>query len=267
RRGIEQLGTARRRQPSLGRGIDDLELEARLLGDAGTEFFAVLGRAAGRRGNEPRPPHAARAHLVTTDQQRFDRAGDCRLADAARSGNALAETNDAGERVDDAKPVCRRTRDQKPAIIGAEIERGIGSIGMLVHERVRVVAPVAVATLHGHRGRRSAAPPRSSNTFLPRRNSAARRPRPCSSSSRGKCISRRRQGQYGAFPAYEPCCAPSLSRSAKSTMSPRYGILRDWTAMNLHQPAGRQADQLTADKLATEGLAVRNLPSDSRCRA
>ena len=109
-----------------------------MLGDAGAEFFAVLGRAAGLRGNEPRPSHAARAHLVATDQQRLDRPFDRRLADAARSSHALAETNDARERVDDAKPVGRRTRDQKPAIIGAEIERGVGSIGLIVQERLRV---------------------------------------------------------------------------------------------------------------------------------
>ena len=44
--------------------------------------------------------------------------------------------------------------------------------------------------------------------------------------------------------------------AAKSTMSPRHGTLRDRTSMNLHQPADRQADKLTADELATERLAV-----------
>ena len=220
RGGIEQLGAAGRRQPCLGRGIDDLELEAGLLGDAGAEFFAVLGRAAGLRGDEPRPPHAARAHLVATDQQRLDRPFDRRLADAARSSHAFAETNDARERVDHAKPVGRRTRDQKPAIVGAEIERGVGSIGLIVQRTLAVrharsprggcrtvfggASAPAAATLHGHRGRRSAARPRSSNTFLPRRNPAARRLRPCSSSNQDECISRRRQVQYFAFRAYEP---------------------------------------------------------------
>ena len=126
RRRIEQFGAAGRRQPRLGRGIDDFQFEAGLLGDAGAEFLAVLGGAASLGGDQPRARHAARAHLVAADQQRLDRARDRRLADAARGGDALAEPDDAGERVDDAKAVGGRTRDQQPAIIGAEIERGIG---------------------------------------------------------------------------------------------------------------------------------------------
>ncbi len=66
-RRIEQFGAAGRGEPRLGRGIDDLEFEAGFLGDAAAEFLAVLGGAAGFRGNEPRPRHAPRAHLVAAD--------------------------------------------------------------------------------------------------------------------------------------------------------------------------------------------------------
>ena len=58
--------------------------------------------------------------------QRLDRALDRRLAQAAGGGDALAQPDDAGERVDDAEAVAGRARHQQPAIVGAEIERGIG---------------------------------------------------------------------------------------------------------------------------------------------
>ena len=54
------------------------------------------------------------------------RALDRRFAQAPRRGNALAEPDDAGKRVDDAEAVAGRARHQQAAIIGAEIERGIG---------------------------------------------------------------------------------------------------------------------------------------------
>src|SRR5262249_14213122 len=49
-----------------------------------------------------------------------------RLADAAGGGNALAQPDDAGERIDHAKAVAGRTRNQQPAVVGAEVERRIG---------------------------------------------------------------------------------------------------------------------------------------------
>ena len=54
------------------------------------------------------------------------RALDRRFAHAAASGDALAEPDDAGKRIDHAEAVAGRPRHQQPAIVGAEIERGIG---------------------------------------------------------------------------------------------------------------------------------------------
>ena len=142
---IEQLGATGRRQSRLGRRIDDFEFEAGLVGDAGAELLAILGRAAGRGGDQPGAHHAARAHLVAADQQRLDRALDRRLADPPRSGNAFAEANDAGKRVDDAKAVGGRACDQEPAIVGAEIERRVGCIVVWVQRRSHFIAESAVA--------------------------------------------------------------------------------------------------------------------------
>src|ERR1700726_780350 len=58
-----------------------------------------------------------------------------------------------------------------------------------------------------------------------------------------------------AFPAYEPCPAPSLSGSANSTMSPHTEICRI-EAMNLQQSAKDRADELTAERLSVEKFAV-----------
>ena len=84
------------------------------------------GRAAGLGRDQPRTRDAAIAHLVAADFQRLDAARDGGVAQAARRGDAFAQPDDAGKGVDDAEAVMRRARDQEPAIVGAEIERGIG---------------------------------------------------------------------------------------------------------------------------------------------
>ena len=72
------------------------------------EFGAVRGRAAGLGRDQPRARHAAVAHLVAADAQRLDGAPDRGLAQAAGRCDALAEPDDARERVDDAEAVARR---------------------------------------------------------------------------------------------------------------------------------------------------------------
>src|SRR6185312_15700525 len=69
-----------------------------------------------------------------------------RLADPPRSGDALAEPNDAGEHVDDAEPVCGRAGDKEPAIVGAEIERRVGCIPVRVEGYQRFVSVRTITT-------------------------------------------------------------------------------------------------------------------------
>ena len=66
-------------------------------------------------------------HLVAADGERIERALDRGFAQHARRRDALAQPDDAGERVDDAKAVVGRPGDQEAAIVGAEIERRIGA--------------------------------------------------------------------------------------------------------------------------------------------
>src|SRR6185436_8477807 len=99
----------------------------------------VLGGAADFGGDQPRPRHAAVAHLVPADAQRADGAVDRGVAHAAGTRYPFAQPNDAGKGVDDAKSVAARASDQEPAIVGAEVERRIG--------RPAAVGPVAVIAM------------------------------------------------------------------------------------------------------------------------
>ena len=134
----------------------------------------VLRGATCRRGDQPCAQHPARAHLVATDQQRLDRARNRRLADSARGGEAFAKANDAGERVDDAEAIRSRSRDQEPAIVGAEIERRIGRAGAMLHRLAPVVA-TAVATDAVRRSATPASTPRGNFARGPIGVEAARR--------------------------------------------------------------------------------------------
>src|SRR4029077_6244517 len=189
RRWIEQLGAAGRREPRLGRRIDDLELEAGLLGDAVAKNLAVLGGAARFGGDEARAHDAARAHFIAADLQRLDRARNRRLADAARGGDALAEPDDAREGVDHAQTVAGGTGDQQAAIVGAKIERRIRRVGPPLGRPMPIVATGPIAADAITRSATPAGTARSPTgveaavgrglvvhpkTFPPRRSAAAR---------------------------------------------------------------------------------------------
>ena len=117
------------------------------------EVEAVAGRAAGFGRDQPRAGDAAVAHLGAADAQRIDRAQDRRLAQPAGAGDALAQPDDARERVDHAEAVAGGARHQQPAVVGAEIERGIGRAG-----HVQPALPAAIAR-RGMPIRRPPAPP------------------------------------------------------------------------------------------------------------
>ena len=133
--------------------------------------------------------------------ERLDRARDRRLADAAGRRHPLAEPDDAGERIDDAEAVAGRARDQQPAIVGAEIERGIGRAAVIAAALRAVVTRIAIgrpppppglaavgARSRAGRGRRCPGP-RPFIEFLP----AAPKPpsgstaRPCPNPRSSKC--------------------------------------------------------------------------------
>jgi hypothetical protein len=128
---IDQRRAAGGGEPRLGLAVDDFQLDADLGPHAVEEVDAVGRGPAGFGGDQARPGDAAIAHLGAADAQRLDRAHDRGLAQPARGGDALAQPDDARERVDDAEAVAGRARHQKPAVVGAEVERRIGRAGRI----------------------------------------------------------------------------------------------------------------------------------------
>ena len=112
--------------------------------DAVEELLAVVGRAAGFGGDQPRAPDRAAGELVGADLQRLDGAVHGRLAEAAARRQPLAQPDDARERVDDAELAGpRRHGDQQPAIVGAEVERGEDRLLVRLRARPRTAGAAA----------------------------------------------------------------------------------------------------------------------------
>ena len=122
---VGELAATGDRQRRLRLAVDDLQLEVEPFAHPLEELDAVFRGAAGFGGDQPRPRHPARRHLVAADPQRVERALDRRFAEPAGMGEALAEAHHAREGVDDAKSVRGRTRHQQAAIIRAQIQRGV----------------------------------------------------------------------------------------------------------------------------------------------
>ena len=122
---LDQRTAAGNRKAGLGLSVDDFQLEAGLALDAFEELDAIGGGAAGLGGDQPGLPDLAVAQLLAADLERLDGAVHGCLAEPAAGGQPLAQPDDARKGIDDAElAVAARHRDQQPAIVGAEIERG-----------------------------------------------------------------------------------------------------------------------------------------------
>ena len=122
---VRKLAAAGRSQKGLGFPIDYLELEPQALANLGEKLRAVLGGSArlGRDQAGARDP--SRAHLVPADPQRVERARYRRFRQPTRLRQSLAQANDARKRIDHAKAFRRRPRDEQPAIVRAQVQRGV----------------------------------------------------------------------------------------------------------------------------------------------
>src|SRR5262249_56054171 len=87
------------------------------------------GRGVG--GGRARGGGAGVGELGAGTRECCDGTVDRRIADAPGRRQTLAETDDARDRIDDTEAVADRARDEEPAIVGAEIERGIGRTGLM----------------------------------------------------------------------------------------------------------------------------------------
>ena len=122
---IDQRGAARHGELGLGLLRHDFDPEPSLGARPRDELRAVCGDAAGFGRNQPRARHAAAPHLVGAHFEGVDGSAHGRFRQPPRRQHAFAEANDAGEGVDDEKAAARRLGDEEPAIIGAEVERGV----------------------------------------------------------------------------------------------------------------------------------------------
>src|SRR3954451_3275620 len=101
---IDQWGAAGGGEFRLDIAADDFKLEPDLRGDTFPEFRAIGRCTAGLGRNQARARHSAVLHLVPADGERIDRTRNRLVVDTARSRDALAEPDDAGEGVDN--PEC-----------------------------------------------------------------------------------------------------------------------------------------------------------------
>ena len=122
---LDQRTAAGDGEPRLGLPVDDLQRQARLRLDTVEKGRAVVGRAAGFRGDQPDPPQGADRQLVGAYPQRLDGAIHRRLSKPAIGRQPFAQPHDARECVDDAELArASGNGDEQPAVVGAEVERG-----------------------------------------------------------------------------------------------------------------------------------------------
>ena len=104
----------------LGLAVDDLEIEP--------DLVAAPARGIPRRSRPTRQASVAISRARVAPRLRILSrqiesasigAADRRLAEPAGRRHALAEPDDARERVDDAEALANRARDQQTAIVGA----------------------------------------------------------------------------------------------------------------------------------------------------
>ena len=135
--GVDERRRAGHRQPRLHLGCQYLDVEAELVAHAREELAAVLGDAAGFRGDEARAAHLGAAELGGADLERIQRARHGGFRQPPRLADALAEADNAREGVDDAEAAARRAGEQQAAVVGAEVERAVDAVGTRVASLAR----------------------------------------------------------------------------------------------------------------------------------
>ena len=91
------------------------------------ELAAVLGGPAGFRGDQPRPGDAARLHLGAADLQRLDGPRRSPRRSSRRDPPRPSPSRTMREKASTTRnPSDGGPGDEQAAIVGAEVERGIG---------------------------------------------------------------------------------------------------------------------------------------------
>ena len=148
---LDQHVAAEHRQPRFFLGRDDVEMDARLVQRAGDEIRPVRRAPARLGGDGARQGDVAALQFLGADLERGQRSLDRRVAQSPGRRQPFAKPHDPRECIDHREPVRLRPRDQQPAIVGAEVQRG----------EMRRGRPAATRTVVRSASRRSPVDPRN----------------------------------------------------------------------------------------------------------
>ena len=117
---------AQHRQPGLLLRGNDIENDAGFFAHTLDKTLPIGGAAAGFSGDRTREVHIAAAQFLRAHVERAECPVHRFIGEAARQREPFAQSHHATEGVDHGKVLAGRARDQQAAIIGAEVQRGIG---------------------------------------------------------------------------------------------------------------------------------------------
>ena len=146
--GLEQDVAAEHRQPGLLLRGDDVECDAGFLAHPLDEVGAVFGAAAGLGRDRAGEEDVAALELVGADLERAHRPVHRRIAQPPARRQPFAQAHHAAEGVDHDERVALGPRDQQAAVVGTEIDRGIG-LAPLRRGAAAVVAMRGTASRRG----------------------------------------------------------------------------------------------------------------------
>ena len=141
-------------------GGDDVEVDAGFLQRTGDKGRAVRGAPARLGRDRARQRDVAALQLVGANAQRSDRAFDRGIRQLAARRQSFTQAHDAREGVNDGKAAALRPRDQQPAIVGPQVQRGKG---------LRIRPPPPGGAGRSRTGRRLGLPVRPSGGNIPHR--------------------------------------------------------------------------------------------------
>ena len=113
------------RQPRLLLRRDDFEREPCLLPHLAQQFAGVARAAAGFGGDQPHAGHAMALDLALADAQRLHRPRHGGTRQPARGFEPRAQLDSLRKAVHHVDLAPNRLRDQHPAAVGSQVDRGI----------------------------------------------------------------------------------------------------------------------------------------------
>ena len=127
---VNERGAAGHGQPGLGLATDHLDIEIGFLPDAAEKMRRVFSQPAGLCGDQARTYNPMMPYLGRADFESIDGTIDRALRQAMAGRDALAQANDARERVNHLEAPRRGPGNKQATIVGAEVQRCVGAVGI-----------------------------------------------------------------------------------------------------------------------------------------